>query len=178
VVAAADALFLPIIRQKALYVARLIVGEEFAEDVVQAATLAMLERPSAGGGRAWFFTIVRHKAQDLRRRERLRARPFSSLESALTIEEAVFAHDRTDEIDARDTVEPLLRWLSQANPREALAVQLIDRSGWTPKEAAALLGWSRGMAKTMASRGRQRLRALANVGLREFETPTTTRRTA
>jgi RNA polymerase sigma factor (sigma-70 family) len=63
-----------------------------------------------------------------------------------------------ERIDAQRAGRELLEGCGALSPPERAAVELVDLDGLTPKEAAAVLGVSRGVLRMRLSRGRARLR--------------------
>ena len=74
----------------------------------------------------------------------------------------ILAPEEIDElmgrIDAQRVGQELLERCAALSPLERAAVELVDLDGLTPKEAAAVLGVSRGVLRMRLSRARERLR--------------------
>ena len=74
----------------------------------------------------------------------------------------ILAPEEIDElmerIDAQRAGQELLERCAALSPLERAAVELVDLDGLTPKEAAAVLGVSRGVLRMRLSRARERLR--------------------
>lgn len=110
-----------------------------------------------GSARAWLFGIVghvyaEHCEQTAKGREvvaRLAGRP------ALDVDET---DELAERIDADRAGRELIERCSQLPARERAAVELVDLSELTPKEAAAALGVSRVVLRKRLSRARARLR--------------------
>jgi RNA polymerase sigma-70 factor (ECF subfamily) len=64
----------------------------------------------------------------------------------------------TDRIDAERAARALFERCAELSALERAAVELVDRDGLTPKEAAAALGVPRGVLRVRLSRARARLR--------------------
>ena len=63
-----------------------------------------------------------------------------------------------EKIEAQRVGRKLLARCAELPPLERSAVELVDLDGLTPKEAATILGVSRGVLRMRLSRGRARLR--------------------
>jgi RNA polymerase sigma-70 factor (ECF subfamily) len=134
-----------------------VVADLTSETFVRAASTFGGFDPVRGSPRAWLFGIAghvfaRHCEQVASGREaaaRLAGhRPLDELE----IEELA------GRIDAERAGRELLERCSELPELERRAVELVDLSGLTPKEAAAALGVSRVVLRKRLSRARARLR--------------------
>jgi RNA polymerase sigma-70 factor (ECF subfamily) len=133
------------------------VADLTSETFVRAASGFRTFDPRRGTPRAWVFGIAanvyaRHCADNANAREivvRLAAR-------------RALHHDEVDELTARIDAERMGRELiercAELPQLERSAVELVDLSGLTPKEAAAALGVSRVVLRQRLSRARARLR--------------------
>jgi RNA polymerase sigma-70 factor (ECF subfamily) len=133
------------------------VADLTSETFVRAASTFQSYDPAKGSPRAWLFGIAGHvfaghcdqASQDRDTVARLAGRrPLDT--------------DEIDElagrIDAERTGRELIERCSQLPQLERAAVELVDLSGLTPKEAAATLGVSRVVLRKRLSRARGRLR--------------------
>jgi RNA polymerase sigma factor (sigma-70 family) len=133
------------------------VADLTSETFVRAATTFASFDPGRGSPRAWLFGIAthvyaRHCAETADGRAavaRLAGR--RALESD-EIEELA------GKIDAERAGRELVDRCSRLPELERAAVELVDLSGLTPKEAAAALGVSRVVLRKRLSRARARLR--------------------
>jgi RNA polymerase sigma factor (sigma-70 family) len=134
-----------------------VVADLTSETFVRAAGGFAGFDPRRGSARAWVFGIAahvfaRHCSQTAEARDaavRLAAqRPLDADE----IEELA------ERIDAERAGRELMGHCAQLPELERAAVELVDLSGLTPKEAAAALGVSRVVLRKRLSRARARLR--------------------
>jgi RNA polymerase sigma factor (sigma-70 family) len=113
--------------------------------------------PGRGSARAWLFGIAAHVyAQHCERSANDRdvvAR--LARHRTLDVDEI---DELTGRIDAECAGRALIERCSQLPALERAAVELVDLSGLTPKEAAAALGVSRVVLRKRLSRARTRLR--------------------
>jgi RNA polymerase sigma-70 factor, ECF subfamily len=141
-----------------------------AEDVCQDAFVTALRRldevrrPEAFVG--WLLQIVRNRAHNLRRHQRVR--------SALPLDTAEEAPSRARG-PARDAEDAELRGrlltaLEQLTPTQREVVLLYDVQGLTHREIAAAVGTTEGAARVHLHHGRRALRALLGPTHRE-DTP-------
>lgn len=65
---------------------------------------------------------------------------------------------------ALDVALDMNRLLQQISPEQCAAILLCDGHGWSHSEAAAIMGVPLGTVKSLALRGKQRLRALLAEG--------------
>ncbi len=133
------------------------VADLTSETFVQAAGSFRNFDPAKGSGRAWLFGIAAH----------VFAR---HCETSATGQEAAvrlagrrpLQADEIDElagrIDAERAGRELIERCSRLPELERKAIELVDISGLTPKEAAATLGVSRVVLRKRLSRARARLR--------------------
>ena len=133
------------------------VADLTSETFVRAATTFASFDPRKGSGRAWLFGIAGHvfaahcqQAADGRAAtERLAGH--RALET-----------DEIDEIaariDAERTGRALVERCAELPELERAAIELVDLTGLTPKEAASALGVSRVVLRKRLSRARDRLR--------------------
>jgi RNA polymerase sigma-70 factor (ECF subfamily) len=125
-----------------------------AEDASQEALVRLIrhldgwsaDRPFA----PWLHAIVRNAARDVRTRRGEVAEP-----------EDAGADDPHAEhgIDLRRTADRALAAFDRCSPRQRQVVDLCDRQGHTPTEAAALLGIAPGTARALLHQGRRTIRA-------------------
>jgi RNA polymerase sigma-70 factor (ECF subfamily) len=142
-----------------------------AEDVCQDAFVTALKRldevrrPEAFVG--WLLQIVRNRAHNLRRHQRVRsALPLDAAEEAP-------ARARGPARDAEDAElrGRLLEALEHLTPTQREVVLLYDVQGWTHREIASAVGTTEGAARVHLHHGRRALRALLGPTYREEETP-------
>jgi RNA polymerase sigma-70 factor, ECF subfamily len=141
-----------------------------AEDVCQDAFVTALERldkvrrPEAFVG--WLLQIVRNRAHNLRRRERVRR--------ALPLDAAGEAPSRgrgpAGQAEDAELRERLAEALKHLSPTQREVVLLYDVQGWTHREIADAVGTSEGAARVHLHHARRALRALLGPTYRE-ETP-------
>jgi RNA polymerase sigma-70 factor (ECF subfamily) len=141
-----------------------------AEDVVQDAFVTALERleevrrPEAFVG--WLLQIVRNRAHNLRRHQRVRtALPLDAAGEAPTRARGPAADAEDAELRGR-----LLEALAHLTPTQREVVLLYDVQGWTHREIADAVGTSEGAARVHLHHARRALRALLGPTYRE-ETP-------
>jgi RNA polymerase sigma-70 factor, ECF subfamily len=141
-----------------------------AEDVCQDAFVTALRRldevrrPEAFVG--WLLQIVRNRAHNLRRHQRVRAAlPLDAAEEAP-------ARARGPARDAEDAElrGRLLEALAHLTPTQREVVLLYDVQGWTHREIASAVGTTEGAARVHLHHGRRALRALLGPTYRE-DTP-------
>jgi RNA polymerase sigma-70 factor, ECF subfamily len=134
-----------------------VVADLTSETFVRAAGGFASFDPRRGSARAWLFGIAanvfaRHCSQTAEAREatvRLAAqRPLDADET----------EELAERIDAERAGRELMEQWAQLPEPERAAVELVDLSGLTPKEAAAALGVSRVALRKRLSRARARLR--------------------
>ena len=153
----------------ARYVARLRLGAQDAEDVVQEAlTLAILALrkgtfdPGRGRLSAWVFRIVSNRARDARRQRRSRreARGYSALGElrATDLSEQVWMEELDGSLFRRAL--ELLRGRGGPGPRALRAFELHTLQDRPLAEVAATLEMSRDAAYRADKRCRERLREL------------------
>jgi RNA polymerase sigma factor (sigma-70 family) len=113
--------------------------------------------PGRGSARAWLFGIAAH----------VFARPCAETAEARDTAARLAAHRALDDdeigelaarIDAERAGRELLARCSQLPALERAALELVDLSGLTPKEAAEALGVTRVVLRKRLSRARARLR--------------------
>ena|SRR5579859_2701980 len=133
------------------------VADLTSETFVRAAGAFGTFDPRRGTARAWVFGIAAH----------VYARHCADSASARDVVvrlagRRALHHDELDELAARIDAERIGRQLvqrcAQLPDLERSAVELVDLSGLTPKEAAAVLGVSRVVLRQRLSRARARLR--------------------
>ena len=140
-----------------------------AEDVCQDAFVTALERldevrrPEAFVG--WLLQIVRNRAHNLRRRERVRR--------ALPLDAAGEAPSRgrgpageAEDAELRERLTDALRHLS---PMQREVILLYDVQGWSHREIADAVGTSEGAARVHLHHARRALRALLGPTYRSEE---------
>jgi RNA polymerase sigma-70 factor (ECF subfamily) len=133
------------------------VADLTSETFVRAATGFGGFDPNRGSGRAWVFGIAakvyaghcEHAANGRDAVARLAGH------RALEVDEI---DELAGRIDAERTGRELIERCSQLPELERAALELVDVSGLTPKEAAAALGVSRTVLRKRLSRARARLR--------------------
>ena len=141
-----------------------------AEDVCQDAFVTALRRldevrrPEAFVG--WLLQIVRNRAHNLRRHQRVRA--------ALPLDAAGEAPARGrgpgDDAEDAELRGRLLEALEHLTPTQREVVLLYDVQGWTHREIAAAVGTTEGAARVHLHHGRRALRTLLGPTYRE-DTP-------
>lgn len=133
------------------------VADLTSETIVRAVGAFAGFDPGRGTARAWLFGIAghvyaQHCAQATNGRDAV-AR-LAGL-ATLPVDEA---EELTHRIDAQNAGRELLARCAELPPLERAAVELVDLSGLTPKEAAEVLGVPRGVLRMRLSRARARLR--------------------
>jgi len=134
-----------------------VVADLVSETFVRAAGGFGGFDPARGTGRAWLFGIAghvfaQHCEQVAGGRSAVQRLAGRRALDDLEIEELA------SRIDAERAGQELVQRCSQLPPLERAAVELVDLSGLTPKEAAAALGVSRVVLRKRLSRARARLR--------------------
>jgi RNA polymerase sigma-70 factor (ECF subfamily) len=133
------------------------VADLTSETIVRAAAGFAGFDPRRGTARAWLCGIASHVyAQHC-------ARTASDRDAVARLAGLVnLAPEEIDElteaIDAERAGRELLERCAALSPVERTAVELVDLDGLTPKEAAVVLGVSRGVLRMRLSRARARLR--------------------
>jgi RNA polymerase sigma factor (sigma-70 family) len=134
-----------------------VVADLTSETFVRAAGGFASFDPVKGSARSWLFGIAAH----------VFARHCSQIADARNAANRLAGQrpldaDETDElaekIDAERAGRELMERCSRLPGLERAAVELVDLSGLTPKEAAAALGVSRVVLRKRLSRARARLR--------------------
>lgn len=124
-----------------------------AEDVSQESLVRMIrhlatwspDRPFA----PWLHTVVRNVARDLRARQ-------SDVREA---DDRAIEDPRVEQgLDLRRTAALALAAFDRCSPRQRQLLDLCDRQGHTPTEAAALLGIAPGTARALLHQGRTTIR--------------------
>jgi RNA polymerase sigma factor (sigma-70 family) len=134
-----------------------VVADLTSETFVRAAGGFGSFDPRRGSGRAWLFGIAaRVYAQHCERSANDRdAVARLARRRPLAVDEI---DELTGRIDAERVGRALIERCSRLPALERAAVELVDLSGLTPKEAAAALGVSRVVLRKRLSRARTRLR--------------------
>lgn len=133
------------------------VADLTSETVLRAAGSFGRFDPARGSARAWLLGIAahvyaRHCAQTTKLRDAAaRLGGYREL-PAREIDELA------GRIDAQRAGRELLERCSQLSANDRAAIELVDLAELTPKEAAAVLGVSRGVLRMRLSRARARLR--------------------
>ena len=147
-------------------------AERFAQDVVQEVFLAVWRDagrfdPSKGTVPAWLFSLARHKAIDLVRREaNVRKR---TADVDLEFEES--PDDVDDAAWLRIRRERVLEAITELTPAQRTALELAFFAGLTHVEVAERLGIPLGTAKTRIRTALLRLRDILGESLSEGEVP-------
>jgi RNA polymerase sigma factor (sigma-70 family) len=134
-----------------------VVADLTSETFVRAAGGFATFDPDRGSSRAWLFGI----AANVFARHCSRSAEARDVAVRLAAQRALDA-DEIDElaekIDAQRAGRELMEHCSRLPELERAAVELVDLTGLTPKEAAAALGVSRVVLRKRLSRARARLR--------------------
>jgi RNA polymerase sigma-70 factor (ECF subfamily) len=131
---------------------------EAATDVVQEtfaralASLHKLREPDRF--RPWILSIARHTAID-DRRTRSRLVPLADDNTGVLPSDERGPEELAELAELAELLDACVADLS---PRDATAVYLVTRLGFSPAEVGAVLGVSTGAAKVVAHRARRRLR--------------------
>lgn len=133
------------------------VADLTADTFVEAIASFRSWPPSAGSERPWLFAIARHvyakHCERLARRHDAARRESAGRELDEDETEEVLAR-----IDAEQRSRELLERLAGLAAIEREAVELVDLSGLTPKQAALALGVSAGALRVRLFRARTQLR--------------------
>ncbi len=133
------------------------VADLTSETFVRAAGAFESFDPNRGSARAWVFGIAGHVFA--RHCERAaNGRDATSRLAARRALESDEIDELAERIDAERAARALLERCSRLPELERAAVELVDLTGLTPKEAAAALGVSRVVLRKRLSRARARLR--------------------
>ena len=133
------------------------VADLTSETFLRAASAFGSFDPGRGTARAWLFGVAAH----------VYARHCAHAADARDAEARLAGHRPLDEdeigelasrIDAERAGRRLIESCSQLPDIERTAIELVDLSGLTPKEAATALGVSRVVLRKRLSRARARLR--------------------
>jgi RNA polymerase sigma-70 factor (ECF subfamily) len=134
-----------------------------AEDIVQEAFLSLWRssaryQPARGSVRSWVLSVVRNRAIDAFRRERLRQ---SRLAADEHLAERVEALERTEaEVERRDDASRVRSALEGLPAEQRQVIELAYFSGFTHTQIAELLKLPAGTVKGRMRLGLQKLRAL------------------
>lgn len=146
------------------YVRRMLGDESEAEDVTvttfEKALRAWDRRPPDDGElRPWLFRIATNACLDeLRRRRRARWQPWTTFAHLFQVRQV--APDGPEEVVLRQEQGALVRAaLERLSPRDRAALVLRECQGLSAEEVGQALGVSRGAAKVVLFRARERLRA-------------------
>ncbi len=110
-----------------------------------------------GTARSWLFGIASH-VYARRCEEEADRRDAAARLARRRVLEADEIEELATRIDAEQVGRALMERCSQLSELERAAVELVDISGLTPKEAAAVIGVSRGVLRARLFRARTRLR--------------------
>ena len=133
------------------------VADLTSETVVRAAAGFRGFDPRRGSPRAWLFGISRHVYANQCQRAAA-GRETAIRLAGLADLPAEEIEELMEKIEAQRVGRKLLARCAELPPLERSAVELVDLDGLTPKEAATILGVSRGVLRMRLSRGRARLR--------------------
>ena len=140
-------------------------GVDAVADVVQEVFARALERLSTlrepDHFRAWLLSIVRHAAID-QRRDRDKTRHSPGEEAEAQPEPGDGPADLVELAELSELVNGLVGGLST---RDATAISLVTRLGFSPAEVAQALGVTPGAAKVIVHRARRRLRDALSLDL-------------
>jgi RNA polymerase sigma factor (sigma-70 family) len=113
--------------------------------------------PKLGSGRSWVFAIARRVYA--RHCERAARQQIAALrEQGHRVLDSEAIEDLTERIDAERAGRELLTRLAELPRLDREALELVDLSGLTPKEAAVVLGATSGALRVRLFRARARLR--------------------
>lgn len=113
--------------------------------------------PTAGSERPWLFAIAR-RAYARQCERTARARDLARREGAQRLLDEDEVEELLERIDAERRGRELLECLARLPAVDREAVELVDLSGLTPREAAQALGVSPGALRIRLFRARARLR--------------------
>ena len=127
--------------------------ESLAEDACQEALIRLvrkidtldLERPLGG----WLRTVVRNCCRSARGTEHRHQQSGSRMGTVVDLEH---------ELDMRRGARRMLQRFAQLTPRQREALDLVDRQGFSPKEAAEHMGVESGTVRALLHQGRHALR--------------------
>lgn len=136
--------------------------DDCCQDAFLAALVRLDECRPATKFRGWLLVIVRHRALDLLRRQRVRrAEPLddggASLPEALLATPAPGPHELAERAELRARLTAALATLTPARRRVVL---LHDVEGWSHREIAARLGIAEGTVRAHLFWARRGLRAM------------------
>ncbi len=147
----------------------LVLTDEDAEDACQDAFIRALEKledcRNPNRFRAWFLTIVRNRAHNLRKYERRREAEILQTQMVASGETPARALERK-ELGGR-----LQAALSQLTDRQRNVVLLHDYEGWQHAEIGKKLGMSAGASRFSLHAARKKLRALLKDDAPKGSTP-------
>jgi RNA polymerase sigma-70 factor (ECF subfamily) len=133
------------------------VADLTSETIVRAAAGFAGFDPRRGTPRAWLTGIARHVYAQYCA-DTASGRDAVARLAGLVNLPAEEIDELTERIDAQRAGRELLERCAALSPLERAAVEVVDLDGLTPKEAAAVLGVSRGVLRMRLSRGRAGLR--------------------
>ena len=163
-------------------IARLFVGRETAEDVVQDSWLAVLQGIGAFEGRSslrsWILTIVANRAKSRFGRE-LRAVPFSAFAAEAEGDDPAVDPDRflpasdprwpfhwstapaawpEAQVERREALACVRSAIAELPPAQRTVITLRDVEGWESAEVCASLGVSEANQRVLLHRARSKVR--------------------
>jgi len=142
-------------------------GEDIVQETLARAYYALSQLEAVPQLRPWLFQIAHNRAVDfLRRYERRMGQP---LDEAMAMADA--ADDPEDVLAREEATRAAISRFSELVPAQRSSVILKDVLGHSLDEIAALLGLSLPATKAALHRGRERLRALAQVAPEETSAP-------
>lgn len=113
--------------------------------------------PKKGAGRPWVFAIAR-RVYAKYCEQSARQQSAAQREGGRRILDDEAIEDLAERIDAERSGRELLERLAELSAVDREALELVDLSGLTPKEAAMVLGVSAGALRVRLFRARARLR--------------------
>ncbi len=134
-----------------------VVADLTSETFVRAAAGFGGFDPARGSARAWLFGIAAHVYAQHCDQSASGRDAVARLAGRRALENDEI-EELADRIDAERAGRELIERCSQLPALERAAVELVDLSGLTPKDAAAVLGVSRVVLRKRLSRARTRLR--------------------
>ncbi len=113
--------------------------------------------PKKGAGRPWVFAIAR-RVYAKYCEQSARQQSVAQREGGRRVLDDEAIEDLAERIDAERSGRELLERLAELSAVDREALELVDLSGLTPKEAAMVLGVSAGALRVRLFRARARLR--------------------
>jgi RNA polymerase sigma-70 factor (ECF subfamily) len=132
-----------------------------AEDVTQTVAASLQQKLRAFGAKArfttWLYAAVRNAAVDMKRKSG--GRTYVALDDDVAIPLSSRMDDHIERINNDKTAGIVRAFFGELPERQRELIELVDQQGYTPSEAAEVLGIEPETARVHLMRGRRALRA-------------------